>query len=243
MGPIRTVVSGSGSPEPDERFTMTTTLHASNLDRVAVAGDEPVLALPRRTIDKLLVSVGILMTVVLVVAGGLLRWGNTFAADYVERELSSQNIFFPSEEGLLEEGRTDLLDRAGTQVVDGDDAEAYASYIDGHLDGIAGGATYADLGKVETAAKDAVADAKARGASDDEVASLQAELDKVTGQRNTLFKGETLRGLLLSTYAWSTVGKIAGIAAVVAFAGAAVMAVLVVAGFVHMHRSRTAQAG
>ena len=223
---------------------MTTTLHTPELRLLSAAGDEPVVALPRRTIDKLLVSVGALMTVVLVVAGGLLRWGNDFAADYVERELSSQNIFFPDEEGLLAEGRTDLLDRAGTQVVDGDDAEAYASYIDGHLDGIADGATYADLGKVETAAKQAVADAKANGASDEEVASLQAELDKVTGQRNTLFKGETLRGLLLSTYAWSTVGKIAGIAAVVSFAGAAVMAVLVVAGLVHLRRSnRTADAG
>jgi hypothetical protein len=64
---------------------------------------------------------------------------------------------------------------------------------------------------------------------------LQGKADAVSGQRNTLFKGETLRGLLLSAYAWATVGTIAGIAAIGAFAAAAVMAVLVVLGFVH-HR-------
>lgn len=222
---------------------MTTTLHAPRLRPVTAVADQPVVALPRHTIDKLLVSVGALLTVVLVVAGGLLRWGNDFAADHVQNELAAQNIFFPDEAALAEEGRTDLLGRAGTQVLDGDDAKAYASFIDGHLEGIADGATYADLGKVETAAKQAVADAQARGASADEVAALQAELDQVTAQRNTLFKGETLRGLLLTTYAWSTVGKIAGIAAAVAFAGAAVMAVLVAAGLVHMRRSARADRG
>ena len=65
---------------------------------------------------------------------------------------------------------------------------------------------------------------------------MQAKADVVTAQRNTLFKGETLRGLLLSAYAWSTVGMIAGIAAIGAFVAAGVMAVLVVAGLVHEHR-------
>ena len=55
-------------------------------------------------------------------------------------------------------------------------------------------------------------------------------------QRNTLFKGETLRGLLLSAYAWSTVGMIAGIAAIGAFIAAAVMGVLVALGIVHHRR-------
>ncbi|HEX7095968.1 MAG TPA: hypothetical protein VF183_08790, partial [Acidimicrobiales bacterium] len=75
------------------------------------------------------------------------------------------------------------------------------------------------------------------GASEDEIAALQAEVDRVTAQRQTLFRGETLRGLLLSTYAWWTVGTIAGIAAWVAFGFAAVLAVLVVAGIVHMRRA------
>jgi hypothetical protein len=68
---------------------------------------------------------------------------------------------------------------------------------------------------------------------------LQAEYDELNRTRETTFKGETLRGLLLSTYAWSTVGTIAGYAAYAAFAAAVVMAVLVVLGW--MHRRKVAK--
>ena len=51
-------------------------------------------------------------------------------------------------------------------------------------------------------------------------------------RRDTMFKGETLRGLLLSAYAWSTVGHLAGIAAIAAFIAAALMLLLVVLGMV-----------
>ena len=60
------------------------------------------------------------------------------------------------------------------------------------------------------------------------------------GVRTELFTGETLRGLLQSAYAWSTVGMIAGIAAIGAFVAAGIMAVLVALGLVHLRRSRTA---
>ena len=73
---------------------------------------------------------------------------------------------------------------------------------------VASGATYADLGTPESAAKAAVTAAVAAGQTPAQVATLQATADGITGQRNTLFKGETLRGLLLSAYAWSTVGTI-----------------------------------
>ena len=126
---------------------------------------------------------------------------------------------------------------AGEQVTTGTEAQAYAGYIAHHLEGVADGATYADLGRPERAARADVQAAKDSGATEATVADLQAKADDITNQRNTLFKGETLRGLLLSTYAWSTIGRIAGIAAIFAFvAGAAVM-VLVVLGFVH--RSKT----
>ena len=65
---------------------------------------------------------------------------------------------------------------------------------------------------------------------------MQTKVDTINGQRDSLFKGETLRGLLLSSYAWATVGRIAGIAGIVAFVAAGVMAVLVVAGLVHERR-------
>jgi hypothetical protein len=84
-----------------------------------------------------------------------------------------------------------------------------------------------------------VVDARESGASEAEVAKLQATADELKAQRDSLFRGETIRGLLLSSYAWGTIGGIAAIAAWVAFAGAIVMAALVVAGLVHLRRSDT----
>jgi hypothetical protein len=144
---------------------------------------------------------------------------------------------FPAAAALQQENRTDLLGYAGQQVTTGSEAEAYASYIAHHLDGIADGQTYADLGGPERAAKAAVQDAKDQGADQATVDGLQATATALTAQRDSLFKGETLRGLLLSTYAWATIGTIAGIAAIVCFVAAGVMAVLVVLGAIHRHRT------
>ncbi len=219
---------------------MSTTLEAPPLAVEPTPGSTlttPVVALPRRTIDAVLIGFGAVAMVVFLVAGGLLTWGSNFSDNYVTRELSSQNITFPDAAGLTKEGRNDLLQFAGQRLTTGDQAEGYASYINGHLQGIADGATFADLGGPERAAKAAVTDAVAAGASKDEVAALQATADGISGQRNTLFKGETLRGLLLSAYAWATVGTIAGIAAIGAFIAAALMAVLVFLGVMHHRRT------
>jgi hypothetical protein len=196
-----------------------------------------VVAVNRRTIDGVLIGAGILAIVVLAVTAGLLTWGNQFADDYVGRELSSQNITFPSAEELTGQGRDDLVQYADQPLDTGKEAEAYASFIDGHLEGIADGATYADLGAPESAAKDAVTAAVDAGSPQAEIDELQATADGVSGQRNSLFKGETLRGLLLSAYAWSTVGMIAGIAAIAAYIATALMAVLVGLGLIHRRRT------
>ena len=219
---------------------MSSTLEAPPLAAEPTSGStltQPVVALPRRTIDAVLIAFGAVAMVVFLVAGILLTWGNNFSNDYVKRELSSQNIVFPSAEQLTTEGRTDLLGFAGENLTTGKGAEAYASYINGHLEEIADGATYADLGTPERAAKAAVTEATEAGAPQADIDELQAVADGVSGQRNTLFKGETLRGLLLSAYAWSTVGTIAGIAAIGAFLAAAVMALLVILGVVHHRRT------
>lgn len=197
----------------------------------------PVVALKRRTIDTVLIGIGVVAAVVFAVAGGLLTWGNGFASDYVHDELSSQNVTFPTAEGLTKEGRTDLLKYAGGKLDTGGEAQAYASYINGHLAATAGGATFAELGTPERTAKADVQAAIDAGKPQADVSALQAKADTITGQRNTLFKGETLRGLLLSAYAWSTVGMIAGIAAIAAFVAAAVMAALVALGFVHQRKT------
>jgi hypothetical protein len=196
----------------------------------------PVVKIRRRTVDTVLVWSGLVVAVVLAAAGGLLMWGNNFAEDYVYDELSSQQIFFNDADALTAEGREDLVKFAGEQVTTGDHAEAYASYINGHLEEQADGQTYAQLGGPERAARTAVAEATEAGAPQAEIDELQANLDEISNQRNTLFKGETLRGLLLSAFAWSTIGRIAGIAATVAFIAAGVMLLLVVLGVVHLRR-------
>jgi hypothetical protein len=197
---------------------------------------DDIVRLPRRRIDRLLIAFGVIAAVVFAVAGGLLTWGANFANDYVHDELSSQRVFFPDEASLREEGRDDLVKYADEQVTTGSEAEAYASFIGGHMEGIADGRTYAEID--DRGAAQAVVDARESGASEAEIANLQATADELKAQRDSLFRGETLRGLLLSSYAWSTIGRIAATAAWVPFAGAALMAALVVAGLVHLRRTK-----
>ena len=206
------------------------------LAETPVAAPSPdAVVVKRRTIDSVLIGFGVVATAAFAVAGALLTWGHNFADDYVTRELSSQHITFPSADDLTKEGRTALVKFADHKLDTGKEAEGYASFINGHLAKIADGATYADLGAPESAAKADVKAAVEAGKPQATITELQAKADGITAQRNTLFKGETLRGLLLSAYAWSTVGMIAGFAALGAWLAAAVMAVLVVLGFIH-HR-------
>jgi hypothetical protein len=198
------------------------------------ARDEQI-RLSRRRVDQVLIGFGVVATIVFAVAGGLLMWGASFSNDYVHKELASQNVFFPDKAALVEEGRDDLVSRAGDQVTTGSEAQAYAGYIGGHLEGIADGKTYSEIDDRGAAA--AVVAAQESGASKAEVAKLQATADQLKGQRDTLFKGETLRGLLLSAYAWSTIGMIAGIAAWAMIVAAILMAILTGAGIVHLRRS------
>jgi hypothetical protein len=196
-----------------------------------------VETLTRRTIDRILIGFGIVAAVAFAVAGGMLAWGANYANDYVHDELASQHIAFPDAKELKAEGRTDLVKYANEQVTTGKEAEAYASFINGHLQGIAGGKTYSQVDDRGAAA--AVEAAKQSGASPAEIATLQEKADTLTAQRDTLFKGETLRGLLLSSYSWWTVGRIAFFAAIGAFLAAAVMAVLDVLGWMHLRRLHT----
>jgi len=239
-GPDEASVPSEMTPElpgADPKGKQMLTLYELDVGGDAAATESPVVGIRRRTIDSVLVGLGVVTVAVLLVAGGLLTWGSNFATDYVHDELSSQQIFFPDRAALEADGRADLVKYAGEQVTTGEEAEAYASFIDGHLAGIADGAAYSELGKTESAAKAAVQAAQDSGQSEAAVAELQTEADAVTAQRNTLFKGETLRGLLLSTFAWSTIGRIAGIAATAAFVAAGLMLTLVVLGAVHRRRA------
>jgi hypothetical protein len=59
---------------------------------------------------------------------------------------------------------------------------------------------------------------------------------ELASQVNTVFKGETLRGMLLNAYAFWKMGQIALYAAIAAFVGAALMLALAALGFVHLRR-------
>ena len=199
--------------------------------------DKPI-PVTRRRIDHLLIGAGVVAAIVLAIAGGLLTWGSNFAEDYVGDELAAQNISFPPTEALIEDGREDLAEYGGQQVDTGEEAEAYASFIQGHVEATAGGLTYAEIPDRE--ARTALQEAIDSGAPEAEIAELEQEATTLSQQRDTVFKGEMLRGTLLNAYAWSTMGQIAGIAATAAFAAAAVMLVLSVAGGVHLRKvSRT----
>src|SRR5690606_35196266 len=134
-----------------------------------------------------------------------------------------------------------LVEYAGQPLTTGKQAECYANnYIGLHLKGIAGGKTYAELGDVQSELRAKIAEAQANESPD--LADLQAELQTVTQQRETVFKGETLRGLLLTSYGFSELGAKAGLAATVAYIGAGLMFLLSVLGFWHAARTPATEA-
>jgi hypothetical protein len=174
----------------------------------------------RKTFDALLTTGGLLIAAVLLVAGGLLTWAHSFVNDQVHSQLSQQQIFFPKagDPQLKEAEIGPYLNKyAGQQLTNGAQAEAYADhFIKVHLGKIGGGKTYAQL-------------------------SSQAQANpsdtKLAGTVQTMFRGETLRGLLLNAYAFWKMGQIAAIAAIVSFIGAGVLLLLSALGFWHLRRT------
>jgi hypothetical protein len=177
---------------------------------------------------------GIAVAILLVLLGFVFKTNADFADSYVHDQLAEQRISFTAAEFLSDEEKTStcLIENAGTPLDSGKKAECYANdYIGMHLKGIGGGETYATIGAIQTKAKTALADATAANASN--VAELKADLDKITGQRESMFKGETLRGLLLTSYGFSIFGEKAALAGMLSFLGALVMLLASIAGFIH----------
>ena len=177
--------------------------------------------MPRRTFDKLLSVGGLVIAAVLLVAGGLLFWAHSFVNDQVHTQLASQQIYFPAKGSSAissPEISPYLTKYAGQQLVNGAQAEAYADhFIAVHLSEVANGATYAQL-------------------------SSKAQADpnntKLAGQVATMFKGETLRSMLLNAYAFWKMGQIALIAGIVSIVGAVLMLGLSGLGLWHSSRAR-----
>lgn len=167
----------------------------------------------RAALDKLVSLLGLALAVVLVVAGSLLMWGSNFIGGEVHDQLAQQNIYFPPADSpaVAAPEYERMLQYGGMQMTTGAQAEVYANvFIGNHLKHTADGKTYAELSTMSQA--------------DPENAEL-------AGQVQTMFRGETLRGLLLNAYAFGTMGTIAGYAAIGAFVAAGVMLILALLGF------------
>jgi len=176
----------------------------------------------RSTLDRLVSYVGLTLATILLVAGGLMTWASTFVGNQVSDQLTSQKITMPSGQAIENPDIKPYLEKySGQEMSTGEQAEAFANhYILVHLNAAGGGKTYEEIsGEYLTMSKDTTAD--------------PAALKKLGDVRETLFMGNALRGMLLNAYAFGTMATILGIAAIVAFVGAAVLLVLALLGLRH----------
>jgi hypothetical protein len=176
--------------------------------------------------DRIVSGAGAIVAVVLIVVGALAIYGGRFGQDNVRDRLTPEKIVFPPLDAMSPDEQTEVGDFAGQQVDTGPEAEAFSRYIAGHLTGVNDGKTYS-----ETSAA-----ARQEGLDPDTAAELQAKAD-------VLFKGETLRSILLNAYGWWTVSTIALWAGVVMVIAGIVLIVFSILGFRHAKRTDAAAAG
>ena len=188
----------------------------------------------RRTLDILFSAGGAVLAVLLLVVGFVMASNARFAKDYVHDQLAAQKITFTPADKLKPEEKKSacLVKYAGQRLLTGKQAECYANdYIALHVSTTAKGRTYSQLGEDQTALKAQIAAAQA--AKSPNVADLQKQLTDLTATRETVFKGETLRSMLLTSFGFSVFGVKGSQVATMAFVVAGLMALLSIAGFVH----------
>ena len=184
----------------------------------------------RITFDKLVSYVGLGLAALLFIFAGLLNFGANFANDSVQSQLSNQNIAFPAAEAMPSETKDQLAKWAGMQVTTGEMARDYSDlYIWEHMKGSA----ISVMGKPATYSEVSGAYmGLVRGGSTD------VEKIKQYGDlRESLFMGNTLRGMLLQAYAFGTLGVIAGYAAIASLVGGIIFLLLGIAGLMHIRRT------
>src|SRR5579872_2865155 len=175
------------------------------------------LTMRRNSSRTLIGATSAALAAVLLIAGGLLLWGSAYVHNTVQSQLASQQITFPPAAAFAHpKAGTEITPNmipsvsqyAGQQMVTGQQAEAYADhFIAQHITDMAGGKTYAQLSAASLA---------------------QPTNTKLAGLVATVFKGETLRSMLLNAYGWWKVSQITYIASLIAFglAGLTVLASL-----------------
>jgi hypothetical protein len=170
----------------------------------------------RKGWDQIVSGAGAVLAVALIVLGTMAIYGGKFGQDNVRDRLAPEKVTFPPLEAMSPEEKAEIGEFAGQQVDTGPEAEAFSRYIGGHLQFINEGKTYS-----ETSAA-----AREEGIDPDLAAELQ-------GKADTLFKGETLRAILLNAYGWWTVATIALWAGVAMVLAGALLAVFAILGFRH----------
>jgi hypothetical protein len=181
----------------------------------------------RSAFDKLISFTGLALVAVLLTAGGLLVWANTFIGNQVHDQLTMQGITMPTADAIADMPKADkeaLAPYAGSKLDTGPEAKAFADhYILVHMNAASDGRTYEEVS------------GEFVQLTDEQKASEEGQ---ALGQlRQTLFMGDTLRGLLLYGYAFATIGTIAGIAAFASIGAAGLLLVLVLLGFWHAGRT------
>jgi len=149
---------------------------------------------------------GFALAAILLAAGGLLLWGSTYTHNMVHNQLAAQKIYFPPKAAFAHpKAGTEITPSmipsvsqyAGQQLVTGQQAQSYAdNFIAVHITNMTGGKTYAQLSAASLA---------------------QPNNTKLAGEVATVFKGETLRSMLLNAFGWWKVSQITYIAALAAF--------------------------
>ncbi|HST64703.1 MAG TPA: hypothetical protein VLM05_05910 [Mycobacteriales bacterium] len=181
----------------------------------------------RSVIDRLVSITGAIMGVVLLAAAGLLFFAHSYVHDQVTSQLREQQITFPAEgskgiTSLPADDQKEISQYAGQTMTTGAQAKAFADhFIKVHLAEVADGQTYSQVSS-----------------------KAQAEPDnqQLAGQVQTLFRGETLRGLLLNAYAFDTMATVAFIAAWIAAGAGALLILLAALGLRHAARTGIAPA-
>jgi hypothetical protein len=174
----------------------------------------------RKVWDQLVSTAALVVAVVLIVLGGAAVYGGNFGRQNVTDRLAPEKVTFAPLSAMSAEEKAAVGEFAGQQVTTGPQAEAFARYIAGHLEFVNDGKTYA-----ETSAA-----ARVEGLDPQVAADLSAKAD-------VLFKGETLRSIMLNAYGWWTIATIALFAGYVMIGAGLILLVLALLGFRHAKRA------
>lgn len=181
----------------------------------------------RSFLDRLVSVTGAIVGVVLLAAAALLFFAHSYVHGQVADQLKEQQITFPAAgsqaiTSLPAADQKEISKYAGQTMETGAQAKAFADhYIKVHLGEVANGQTYAQVS------------AKSLANPDDQ---------KLAGQVQTLFRGETLRGLLLNAYAFDTMATVAWIAAWISLIAGVLLLLLSFLGVRHARTTAPAPA-